>query len=157
MAALEIVRCADDLTTQTGSTIATVSIAGGPIRRLTEPDLWGGGPDWSPAGDEIAFGTYPLYVKDMSKPSTVYTIMADGSGLTAITDGIVDGRTRTTAPHWTPDGQGFVVSIAIGSGDEIRDVRPAYLGLDGTVTPLALDTSGVGATLRPTGLEGASR
>lgn len=148
MAVVELRQWDPSLETQLGSQIATVPITGGEFTRLTEPDLWAADPDWSPTQDLIVFGTYPLSVKDMSKPSTVYTIRPDGSGLTAITDGTVDGRSRITTPRWTPDGTRLLVSVAIGSGEEIRDVKIAFLELDGTMTMLG-SVSGVASRLQP--------
>ena len=133
---------------QVGSQIATVPIAGGEFTRLTDSELWAADPDWNPTQDLIVFGTYPLEVKDMSKPSTIYTMRPDGSELLAITDGTVDGRTRITTPRWTPDGKRLLVSIAVGSGQSINDVKIAFLDLDGTITRLG-DLSGVAARMQP--------
>lgn len=133
---------------QVGSQIATVPIAGGAFTRITDSELWAADPDWSPTEDLIVFGTYPLQVKDMSKPSRIYTIRPDGSELLAITDGTVDGRTRITTPRWTPDGKRLLVSIAVGSGQSINDVKLAFLDLDGTLTRLG-EHSGVAARIQP--------
>ena len=138
---------------QVSSQIATVPIAGGELDRLTDPQLWAADPDWHPTDDLIVFGTYPLEVKDMRTPSTVYTIRPDGGGLVAITDGKVDGGTRITTPRWTPDGTRLLVSIAIGAAGvggagAIIDVKLAYLDLDGSVTRIG-NVSGVAPRLQP--------
>jgi Tol biopolymer transport system component len=136
-----------------GSQVATVPISGGDIVRLTAADMWAGDPDWSPTEDLIVFGTYGILDKDMSRPSTIYTMRPDGSGQTVIAESAGDGLTRLTGPRWTPDGERLLISIAVGEGTEVTDVKLAFLELDGTVTRIPFgpdeDLSGVGARLQP--------
>jgi Tol biopolymer transport system component len=135
-----------------GSQVATVPILGGDVQRLTPADMWAGDPDWSPTSDRIVFGTYGIGVKDMSKPSTVYTMRPDGSEQTVIATSPGDGQTRITGPRWTPDGQRLLVSIAVGEGMSVNDVKLAFLDLDGTLSRIPFgseDLSGVAARLQP--------
>jgi Tol biopolymer transport system component len=116
-------------------------------------DMWAGDPDWSPTEDLIVFGTYGILDKDMSRPSTIYTMRPHGSGQTVIAESAGDGLTRLTGPRWTPDGERLLISIAVGEGTEVTDVKLAFLELDGTVTRIPFgpdeDLSGVGARLQP--------
>jgi TolB protein len=84
--------------------------------RLTTPD-WGfadTSPNWSPDGKKIAFERDDNTLGF----AEIYTVNADGSGLTKITD-CAGQRTGTTpfdfcggyfGPVWTPDGRSIVVT-----------------------------------------------
>jgi len=135
-----------------GSQVATVPISGGEVTRLTEADMWAGDPDWSPTSDEIVFGTYGILDKNMGRNSTIYTMQPDGSDQTVIAESAGDGLTRLTGPRWTPDGERLLISIAVGEGQEVNDVKLAFLDLDGTVTRIPFedeDLSGVAPRLQP--------
>lgn len=139
---------APDLTTQTGSYIATVPIAGGPIKPLMDADTWATDGRWSPTDDRIVYATHGYGVKDMSVRSTIETIRSDGTDHRTIWPGTDAADGRVGAPHWTPDGGHLVVSVATGS-DKISDIHPASLTLDGRLETIPALTGGVGFTPRP--------
>lgn len=136
-----------------GSLVAVVTIADGTTVRLTEPESWAGSPDWSWANGLITYGTYGLLDKDMTSPSAIYTVQPDGTELTQIPTDATNGTRRLTTPRWTPDGSQIIVSLALGHGPGIDDVKIGLLDLDGTLTqiPAGDDTrSGVAARMQPT-------
>jgi Tol biopolymer transport system component len=95
------------------SVIATVESAGGEVRRLTDPELMGGHPDWSPDGSLIAFNTYDTgNVHEITQASNVYTVDPDGTGLTQLSTASVNGTMRLGQPFWSMDGSGIWVSVA---------------------------------------------
>ena len=66
-----------------------------------------GWPDWSPAGDRIAFSesaTRRAEGDDQRLLSEIYLINPDGTGLTRLTQGEND----LIAPRWSPDGRRIV-------------------------------------------------
>jgi Tol biopolymer transport system component/imidazolonepropionase-like amidohydrolase len=76
-------------------TLWSLPIAGGTAKRLTDPFLEPARPDWSPAGNLIAFqsfhtGTFHIF---LMKP--------DGSGVRQLTEGHADDRD----PRFSPDGK----------------------------------------------------
>jgi Tol biopolymer transport system component len=96
----------------TTSTIATVPAVGGEVRRLTNPAMFGGHPDWSPDGSLIAFNTYDTgTIHGIEEPSNAYTIRPDGSGLRQLSTASTDGKMRIGQPFWSSDGSRIWVSI----------------------------------------------
>ena len=92
--------------------MATVPTAGGKVRRLTKPSLFGGHPDWSPDGKLIAFSTYDTgNMHGITQASNVYTIKPDGTGLRQVTTASTDGTMRLGQPFWSADGSRIWVSI----------------------------------------------
>jgi Tol biopolymer transport system component len=81
--------------------IWTLPIAGGVAKRLTDDLTDGAQPDWSPDGKRLVFQSY------RDGTFQVWTVGADGSGLTQHTRGPFDCR----EPRFSPDGR----SIAYGS------------------------------------------
>jgi Tol biopolymer transport system component len=77
------------------------SNGGGKPRRITSWSLNAGGANWSPDGSRILFQSY----RDCpcSKTSQVYTVAADGSGLTRLTS-----VGRNIEPNWSPDGKRII-------------------------------------------------
>ncbi len=73
---------------------------GGPARRLTDDLQDATRPAWSPDGRTIAFQSY----RDGN--FHLWTVRADGSGLTQHTSGPYDHR----EPRWLPDGSGLLLS-----------------------------------------------
>lgn len=95
------------------SVIATIPATGGRVRRLTEPLLMAGHPDWGPDGSLIAFNTYDTgNIHGITEPSNVYTMEPDGSHLTQLSTTSVDGTLRLGQPFWSPDGRRIWVSVA---------------------------------------------
>jgi Tol biopolymer transport system component len=102
----------------------TVDTAGGKLRRLTDcrPKLCADvDPDWSPSGELIVF----------SRGGSLYTVRADGSQLTKITNSAVAEN-----PRWSPDGR----KIAYDGLDEI-----SIVDADGSDEKLLLDEMGGGS------------
>ncbi len=136
-----------------GSVVATVPVAGGEIRRLTSPDAFMAHPDWSPDGTRLVMNSYDLgNIASTPKPSNLYLINPDGSGLRQLTHASVDGLMRIGEPRWDPDGSGFVVSILTGTGPEFTfsDVRLAFVDAAGGDPVLIPGLSGKYPDLRPT-------
>jgi hypothetical protein len=78
-------------------------------KTITKPALQGGYPTWHPTLDLIVFRTNRVdnttgALIDPRAPSDLYTIHADGSGLTKVTNNTVGGQI-VRAPSWTPDGR----------------------------------------------------
>jgi Tol biopolymer transport system component len=93
-----------------------VDTAGSKLRRLTDcqscADL---SPDWSPSGQLIVFS------RSTRGGSSLYTVRADGSHLTKVTN-----SARAGNPQWSPDGRqiafddGSNISIANADGSDQR-------------------------------------
>ncbi len=88
-----------------GSVVATIPVAGGEIHRLTAPAAFMSHPDWSPDGSELVMNSYDLgNIPSTAKPSNLYAIKPDGSGLRQLTHSSKDGSMRIGQPNWDPDG-----------------------------------------------------
>lgn len=83
-------------------------------RQLTEAssDNWDSHPAWSPGGGLIAFSSYrhcaltgriPYYQQGSCKRE-IYTMHADGSGITRLTDRESVDQLAADYPAWSPDG-----------------------------------------------------
>ncbi len=97
-----------ELTTEDGSLTTAVHVLrsdGQEEKQLTSPDMVAGAPDWSPDGQWIVFGTYPLNAFQDSGDSQLYRIHPDGTGLEQLTD---LGDVRATQPRYTPDGEWII-------------------------------------------------
>jgi len=77
----------------------------------------GGQPAWSPDGTKIAF-THDPYPEDRIGDG-IYTINADGSGLTIIQEGF--GRGDALTPNWSPDGTKIAFGSHLDSGGGPED------------------------------------
>ena len=83
-------------------------------RQLTKLGGVASGPSWSPDGRRIAFSA------NVDKGFDVYTVGADGKGVSLVTSG-----DDSFEPAWSPDGKtiafseaGAVVTIDVANGDE---------------------------------------
>jgi Tol biopolymer transport system component len=139
---------AEDLTTQTGSYIATVPLSGGSMTPFMAADTWATDGRWSPTEDVIAYATHGFEEQSMAVRSTIETILPDGTEQRTIWPGTDAAVGRVAAPRWMPDGEGLIVSVATGA-TTIGDIRPATLTLDGRLVPIGGGTSGVAFTPRP--------
>ena len=80
-----------------------------PATRLTDNGAFDSGPDWSPDGGRIAFGS------DRDGRSEIYVMNADGSGVTRLTyNDAVD-----SSPAWSPDGRRIAFHSTLGGNWEI--------------------------------------
>ena len=145
---LAYTRFKDEGFTTVGTAIFVANVAGGKERRLTDWELFGAYPDWSPDG-AIVFNTRDLGAfQDTSEPANLFTILPDGTGLTQLTT-FGSSDTRATQPRWTPDGLGILFTKVDGSGFGTREI--AYVAADGsdlrTFTPTSLN--GTHPVLRP--------
>jgi Tol biopolymer transport system component len=98
-----------EVTRLVSSTIAVIDIADRTPREITDPTLLAGYPFWHPTSDLIVFRTNrfdpnTLTLLDETKASDLYTIRADGTGQTQVTDNGVGGPI-VRGPTWTPDGR----------------------------------------------------
>ena len=107
-----------------GSEIYTMNADGSGVLRLGVDEDRGGAdfdPVWSPDGTKIAFWTSEPSVDLFDSPSTVYWMMADGSGVTAV------GLSGARRPLWSPDGSRLLMttlhSDATLSDPATRDVE----------------------------------
>ena len=94
---------------------------------ITSWDIQASYPDWSPIEDRIVFATYDLgSFNQTDEASNLFTVRADGSGLTQLTS-FEPGEDRATQPFWTPDGRRIIFTWAIGSATGGVDY-PATVG-----------------------------
>ena len=116
---------------------------------LTDPALFAGYPRWHPTDDRILFASWDLDAYQGDEASQLYTITADGSDLTQITD--VDYTTTQRRPgeaNWTPDGQRIIASIGVVESGTVVDVKIAYIDpLTGKITETT--ASGAMPSLQP--------
>jgi TolB protein len=136
-----------------GSLVATVPAAGGNVHRLTSFDTVMSNPAWSPDGSEIVIGSNDTHDGSFDRPSNLYSIRPDGTGLRQITHSSVDGTMRIGCPHWDPDGSRIVVCIFTRDAIDksIFDQRLGFVDADGGEPVLITSmTDGVSGHLRPT-------
>jgi Tol biopolymer transport system component/imidazolonepropionase-like amidohydrolase len=93
----------------------TVSIDGGPARRILDDGYDAHLPAWSPDGTRIAF---QAYLRDTWH---IWTIDADGTGLQEVTSGPFDDR----EPHWSPDGTRLAFASDRGGNYDVWTVTIA--------------------------------
>ena len=84
------------------------------MRRLTNNNDRGFGPDWSPDGKKIVFIHEPIFDSPLGGDEGIFTIDADGSNLTML---IADKHAEW--PTWSPDGTQIAF---LSHGDKSLDV-----------------------------------
>jgi Tol biopolymer transport system component len=99
------------------------------VRQLTDWELKGGDPDWSPDGNWLVFSTNPLRDFTSAAESVLYRIRPDGTSLTRIK--IVKAPARLTQPRYLPDGAAIIATAVSGPSARRLVLVPA----DGTRTP----------------------
>ncbi len=92
-------------------------------RLLTNDAAKDRGPSWSSDGQRIAF------YSDRSERYEIWTIRADGSGLTQVTQQDASAPRTTTFPYWSPDDRRIVYSH--GEDGRIAELLPS--GVAGAV------------------------
>lgn len=137
----------------TGRAIAVVDAEGRQDqepRVLTDPSLMVTHPDWHPIGDLIVFGTHDLAdFQDVWLATNLYTVRADGSELTQVTQ-YGDGDVRATLPTWTPDGQQIIFNYVMPvTRDDLGGRSLAFIRPDGSGLRVVPGVNGHEARLRP--------
>jgi Tol biopolymer transport system component len=136
-----------------GSLVAIVPAAGGQVDRITAFDTFMSSPDWRPDGSELAMNSYDLgNIQTTDRPSNLYAIRPDGTGLRQLTFSSVDGSMRITVPHWAADGTRIVVSVAdsVPPSMTVDCVRPGFVDAAGGEPVVWPGKCGADAELRPT-------
>jgi Tol biopolymer transport system component len=136
----------------TGSAVAVGKVAGGAVRRVSQPREWGSYCDWRPtAANQIVFTDHDLSIfADMTVSSNLYTVGADGSHRRQLTH-FATGKMRATQPRWTPDGTRILftavdadgslahrhMASATPNGDQVRPAtgRQSVIGTHPTLQP----------------------
>lgn len=90
--------------------VYTINSDGTGERRLTDPAMGAGSPDWSPGGRWIVFNTHPLNVFQTRGPSVLYRMHPDGTGLQQLSH--LPSAVRATEPRYTPDGA-WILFVAV--------------------------------------------
>jgi TolB protein len=92
--------------------VETIKPDGTDVRQVTPSDVQAGEPVWSPDGALIAFQSPP---DKEGVVKSLYTIRPDGTGMTPLTNNLLDGA-DSDHPTWSPDSSQVVFShIAPGS------------------------------------------
>jgi Tol biopolymer transport system component len=92
-----------------GTAIFVSPVGGGPEVQLTEYEMLGAHPDWTPDG-RIVFHTYDLALfPSLSEPANLFRMDADGSNLEQLTNFTESGM-RAAQPRVAPDGSGWCSS-----------------------------------------------
>jgi Tol biopolymer transport system component len=95
---------------ETGSAIAILASAGGPLRYLTQFATFAYDPDWSRSTNTLVYSTAMKGLKKLPDPGdetwNLHVIESDGSDDHPLTD-VAHGE-RVWQPTWTPDGR-FVI------------------------------------------------
>ncbi len=100
--------------------------SGTPLRLTNNSGIFDGMPAWSPDNAKIVF------MSQRDGNSELYTMNADGTNQTRLTNNTVDDR----LPHWSPDGTQIVFSRLGGNGFDIWKMNA-----DGTGTATQLTTN----------------
>ncbi len=122
---------------EAGSQIAVVDAAGVDLMRVTEPDVFGYAPDWSPTTDDIVFSTetlqYRAVPQDGDDTWNLWVVTPDGSAPRRLTD--VSAGERLFQPSWAPDGTSILATLESGSPSTRRIVMVDPTS--GAITPIS--------------------
>jgi Tol biopolymer transport system component len=89
-------------------------------------------PDWSPDGSQLVFSRYAP-----DKPSAIFTVKADGTGLRRVSPPPGKGLVDYSMPSFAPDGRHIILTRASGGiktypgGDQIRHSDVVLMDLNG--------------------------
>jgi Tol biopolymer transport system component len=119
-----------------GTAVFVIDADGADERRLTDPEIGAGDPDWSPDGSWIVFSTNPLHESQCCKVSNLFRMHPDGSGMEQLTHYDTVGL-RATQPRYTPDGQ-YIVFTAVTPSSRSLWAIPAEGG-----EPIVLARGGI--------------
>jgi Tol biopolymer transport system component len=121
----------------TGTAVFTIRSDGTGERRLTDPKMFAGDPDWSPDGAWIVFSTYPLNEFNfVPKISNLYRMHPDGTGMEQLTHNKTP-HLRATQPRYTPDGR-WILYTAVTPSSRSLWAMPAHGG-----TPVVIAQGGI--------------
>ncbi len=98
----------------TGTAVCVLNADGTDERRLTDPAMFAGEPDWSLDGEWIVFDTYPLNEFQCCQVSYLYRMLLDGSNVEQLTH-YQHEDLRATQPRYTPDGAWIVFTAVTPS------------------------------------------
>jgi Tol biopolymer transport system component len=131
-----------------GAAIFTAPVAGGEEFQVTDWELMGAHPDWTPDG-QIVFHQWDLAIfPELDRPANMYIVGASGDGLEPLTHFTEPGW-RAAQTRVSPDGLGVLFTRVEGPGWGSR--RMAYLAF-GDPEPRWLPpepTDGTHPALRP--------
>ena len=125
----------------TGTAVFVINADGSDERRLTDPEMFAGEPDWSPDGVWIVFDTYPLAEFNfVPKVSNLYRMHPDGTGMEQLTHYETSGL-RATQPRYTPDGKWIIFTAVTPSSRSLWAI-PAQGGEQLVLAPGGIYTHG---------------
>ena len=128
-----------------GTAIFTMPVEGGPETQLTEYEMFGAHPDWTPAG-QIVFHTEILF--DPEQPGNLFVMDADGANLEQLTQQSENGQ-RAFQPRVAPDGSGIVFTREEPGGPSTRRMAFFEFGASEPVWLTPEPIAGTHAQLRP--------
>lgn len=124
----------------TGIAVFVMNADGTQAKRLTDPEMLAGDPDWSPDGNWIVFSDHPLHEFQCCEVSNLYRIHPDGSGMEQLTHYDTADR-RATQPRYTPDGK-YIVFTAVAPSTRSLWAIPAEGGEPILLAPGGIYTHG---------------
>lgn len=115
-----------------GSAIATVPVAGGELRYLTDFDQFAYYPDWNPDGQVIVFSIetvrYSIDPLSLGSAGNLYTITPEGANLQTVS-AATEGQ-FLHQPSWLPDGSAIIATLDDESGRRAVLVDPVTGGIE---------------------------
>ena len=130
-----------------GTAIFTVPVDGGPEAQLTEYEMFGAHPDWTPAG-QIVFHSENLLSPE--QPGNLFVMDANGANLEQLTQLSENGQ-RAFQPRVAPDGSGIVFIREESGGPSTRRIALLEAGASEPVWLTPEPIAGTHAQLRPGG------